>query len=561
MFMDNTNTSMALKKGRAMILPHRFVSLAILVAAAITFPYVAFGDESDSTLTKTHAQDIKAYCLDFNWAGRRGFAKPGTWKNADPVEHVNWYKTIGANVIQTFAVSCNGYAWYKDGVVPEQPGLKHDFLREVVKLGHAEGMKVMGYFCIAANTRWGEENPELSYGTPSTYHIPYTDEYLQYLSAAIADAVKTTGIDGFMIDWVWMPRRRSTNGKWIEAEKKLYQQLMGEPFPGEDQLTRQQDLTYSRKAIDRCWKTIRKAAKQANPDCIIWLTTNKVHHPHVVNSDMYKQVDWLMGESGRLSEIQKIRPMVGDDTRLITCMSDFGGPDATTVVPAAIEAGIGLYGYAKPRGSGGTINLSRILPKQLSELSGNNQRIAVLARAYRGKSIDSIWEDGKFVEPENPPAFRIKFRGRRGFSDTARLSFEKGHAVMTVKTPYHSGRAKLTRVADHWPERMTVVLKRKNPDAQGPSRFRIANGQIGVGVIFDGETKVVAGKMQGELELNRPWNAKNFLNGGDPATPVNIGAVQAKMTDEIVEIQVPPDMIKSNPDVICFEWDKGGNVR
>ena len=45
---------------------------------------------------------------------------------------------MGNNVIQTFCVSCNGYAWYKNGVVPEQPGLKHDFLREVVRLGHAE---------------------------------------------------------------------------------------------------------------------------------------------------------------------------------------------------------------------------------------------------------------------------------------------------------------------------------------------------------------------------------------------------------------------------------------
>jgi hypothetical protein len=29
---------------------------------------------------------------------------------------------------QSFAVSCNGYAWYKNGIVPEQPGLKHNFL-------------------------------------------------------------------------------------------------------------------------------------------------------------------------------------------------------------------------------------------------------------------------------------------------------------------------------------------------------------------------------------------------------------------------------------------------
>jgi len=234
----------------------------------------------------TMVKDIKAYCLDFNWGARRRFAGPGSWRNADPAAHVAWYKAMGVNVIQTFCVSCNGYAWYKNGFVPEQPGLKHDFLTEVVKLGHKEGMLVMGYFCIAANTKWGMDHPDLSYGSPSTYHIPYTDEYLAYLSASISDAVRKTGIDGFMIDWLWQPKRQSTKGKWIECEKNLYQQLMGRKFPGEDKLTKQQDLAYSRKAIDRCWKAIRKTAKDAKANCIVWVTSNHMNHPHVVTSDI-----------------------------------------------------------------------------------------------------------------------------------------------------------------------------------------------------------------------------------------------------------------------------------
>ena len=71
----------------------------------------------------------------------------------------------------------------------------------------------MGYFCIGSNPKWARDNPELSYGAPATYHIPYTDEYLAYLSKAIGDAVGTTGIDGFMVDWVWQPKRLSTEGK------------------------------------------------------------------------------------------------------------------------------------------------------------------------------------------------------------------------------------------------------------------------------------------------------------------------------------------------------------
>jgi len=120
---------------------------------------------------------IQAFCIDFNWRRPRpegwhnDFARPGHWAEASPEEHVAWYEGIGANTIQTFCVSTNGYAWYKGGVVPPQPGLKHDFLRRVAKLGHRKNMLVMGYFCAGANTKWGLDHPGLSYGSPSDLHI------------------------------------------------------------------------------------------------------------------------------------------------------------------------------------------------------------------------------------------------------------------------------------------------------------------------------------------------------------------------------------------------------
>jgi hypothetical protein len=83
--------------------------------------------------------------------------------------------------------------------------LKHDFLTEVVRLGHQKKRLVMGYFCVGANTQWGRDHPDLSYGTPSTLHIPFTGEYLDYLSRSMADAMKRTGMDGIMSDWVWNP--------------------------------------------------------------------------------------------------------------------------------------------------------------------------------------------------------------------------------------------------------------------------------------------------------------------------------------------------------------------
>ncbi len=528
---------------------------AVVVSLSLTSTFAA------ARAPKTVGPEtIKAYCLDFNWAGRKGFAPAGTWKDADPKVHVAWHKAVGSNVIQTFAVSSNGWAWYKGGPVPEQPGLKHDFLREVVKLGRAEGMRVIGYFCIGANTRWGQENPELSYGTPSTYHLPYTDKYLAYLSSAVGDAVKTTGIDGIMLDWVWQPRRLSTKGKWIEAEKKLYKQLMGEPFPGEDKLTGAQDLKYSRMAIDRCWKTIRKAAKTANPNCIIWLTSNRLKSPHVINSDMYRQADWVMGEAGRIEHIEAARKMVGKHTRLITCMALWNRQDPTSAVPEAIKAGIGLYGFAKP-GRDGTLDLKKILPRQICELTGDAQSIAVLARAYHGVSPDALWANGEFVEPKTKPPFRIKFkRRRRGWQDTARIEFDQKSASVTIRNPYQSGRAELTRTGDAWPAKLTIrLLKRnaKDPKDIGPKSFRMANGRIAFGMV-QAQKKTIAGKLAGQLDIGKPWGEEKFLNGGAPESPVTLKEIQVSTKGDALEIVAPGEMTSGNPASLVIEW---GNAR
>ena len=540
------------------------IKLLMMLLVSMT---ICMAKEVQSSKQNPQSNDIKAYCIDFNWGhGRRaGFARPGAWKDADPKEHVKWYKDVGANVIQTFAVSCNGYAWYKSKVIPEQPGLKHDFLTEVVKLGHAEGMKVMGYFCIGANTRWGKENPTLSYGTPSSRHIPYTDEYLAYLSLTITDAIKTTGIDGFMIDWVWMPSRKATNGKWIESEKKLYKQLMGEPFPGEEKLTKDMDIAYSQKAIDRCWKAIRKAAKTADPDNIIWLTTNNVNSPLVKNSDMYKEVDWLMGEKGKLSEIESLRSLVGKKTRLLTCLSDFGGGNAAKDVPEAMKAEVGIYGYAKPDrdSKGGLINLNRIFDKQFTEIQGNDLRISVLARAYRNRPIESVWKGSDFVKPEKPLPFSLELRKRssRHASDGGRIDVDKGSAIVVLKSPHQKGRAMLTRKGSEWPSSVIIRIPRdkaKKPKPH-PSDLRISNEKVGLSITLKDKPVIVAGKIDKTPGLKTLWRGE-FLNSGNPQSPIVEASVKLSVNDDFVELLIPALIIKTNPNAIFFEWGIDGHV-
>lgn len=338
-------------------------------------------------------EPIKAYNIDFNWGegGPNGFARPGLWGDADPLAHVDWYASLGCNVIQSFAVSCNGYAWYKNGIVPEQPGLKYDFLTEEVKLAHKKNIKVFGYFCAGSNTKWGQEQADLSYGFPSQPHIPYTNQYLDYLCASIEDAIKKTGIDGVFIDWLWNPGTTMQPYpplRWIDCERVMFTELMNEPFPGIDKITPEIELQFRRKAIDRCWKRIRETVKKTKPDCIIWLTSCQLTSKDIVGSDMLAEVDWVLNEAGDTATTESVRSMLGKHTRLVTCLANWNGQDPSVVIPAAIKQNVGLYGFTKPVMGSLMPPVNYYLSKNVDSLKGDEWNIALLARVYNNLPLD-----------------------------------------------------------------------------------------------------------------------------------------------------------------------------
>ena len=357
--------------------------IVLLVAA---FGWLALAVAAESR------PDIKAFCIDFNWGegGPNGFAKPGLWAEASPQQHVQWYADLGCNVIQTFAVSCNGYAWYQGGKIPPQPGLQHNFLKEVVELGHARGMRVMGYFCVGANTLWGRQHPALSYGIPSAPHIPFTTEYLDYLAASITEALKLTGMDGFMIDWVWTPG--DFDGaplRWLDCEQKMYRELYGKEFPGAAQMTKAVELEFRRKSIDRCWTRIRQAAKAANPKCVVWLSCSQVDHPSVINSQLFHEVDWLMNEATDPATLTKIAAMKGPETQLVQCVVGWGDAhDARKIVTSSAASQLGIYGFAKPAPNSLPTPVETFRSRSIASFQGNDRNIAVLARFYKGLKFD-----------------------------------------------------------------------------------------------------------------------------------------------------------------------------
>ncbi|HUX97269.1 MAG TPA: hypothetical protein VMV47_16155 [Bacteroidales bacterium] len=340
-------------------------------------------------------EPIKAYDIDFNWGegGPNGFAAPGLWADADPIAHVEWYDALGCNVIQSFAVSCNGYAWYKNGIVPEQPGLVHDFLTEQVKLAHQKNIRVFGYFCAGSNTRWGLENPDYSYGVPSAPHIPYTTKYIDFLCASIEDAIKKTGIDGVFIDWLWNPgavMEPYPPLKWIACEQEMFGELMGQPFPGIEKITPETELEFRRKAIDRTWKRIKETIKKANPDCIIWLTCAQLTNRDIAGSDMLREVDWVLNEAGDTATTASAQAMLGEHTRMVTCLANWNGQDAAVVIPDAIRKSIGLYGFTKPSEGSIMPPVDYYLSVLPDNLNGDARNIALLARTYNGLPVDYV---------------------------------------------------------------------------------------------------------------------------------------------------------------------------
>ncbi|HPO17361.1 MAG TPA: hypothetical protein PLI09_28270 [Candidatus Hydrogenedentes bacterium] len=318
---------------------------------------------------------IKAFCVDFNW-GTEGFATPGMYAKASPKEHVEWYKAMGVNTIQTFCVSCPGYAWYRSHIAPVQPGMEGDFLKEIAELGHASGMKVMGYFCIGANAYWSEKHPEQCHPHPNAISIPFTNLYLNYLSRVIQESLRRTTIDGFMIDWVYnashfYPDKQYT---WLECEKQMYQELFGKPFPGDEAMDKARIDEFNRHAVMRCWDRIQAAAKSVKPGCIIWLSCFDLQHPQIAGSRMLRDIDWLMNEHPDPVKLEEAKKAVGPKTRLIQCICGWGDQhDAGKIINDPRFADVGLYGFARP-------DATTTLP--LEDGSGNARNIAAMRQFF-----------------------------------------------------------------------------------------------------------------------------------------------------------------------------------
>jgi hypothetical protein len=331
---------------------------------------------------------IKAFCIDFNWAPSHQLAPPGMFAHADPKVHFQWYKDLGVNVIHTFCVDIDGYAWYRGSQpAPTEPGLKHDFLKEITTLAHRDHMRVMGYFSIGSNHLWAEKHPDENYADEGI-HIPLTTEYLDYLAAEIKDVLAKTDIDGFQLDAMFsapmLPKEKKV--RWMACEQKMYADLFGRPFPGKEKVDEKESAEFQRRALDHCWGRIREAAKSTKPDCIIWLSCNNLKSPQVAGSKMLRETDWLVNEHYDPAYLESVRKQVGAHTKLLQCMCGWEEDDPRQVVDDPRLADVGFYGFAAGYPQT-TLPPKEGEVKTDAAIVANARNIEILRKVFHGKKL------------------------------------------------------------------------------------------------------------------------------------------------------------------------------
>jgi hypothetical protein len=170
----------------------------------------------------------------------------------------------------------------------------------------------------------------------------------------------------------------------------MYAELMGENFPGKEQVTAGKELAFRRKSIGRAWKRIRETAKRAKPDCILWLSAYEVNSKEYEGNDLLKEVDWLLNEAGDAKRTEAMYKLVGEHTKLITCLANWNGQNPVEIVPAAVKQGVGIFGFTKPVTGSLMPPIDYYLSKPIDSLKGDELNIAVLARVYNGLPLNYI---------------------------------------------------------------------------------------------------------------------------------------------------------------------------
>lgn len=309
---------------------------------------------------------MRGFSIEFNSDDLGQPLSPGLYRNVTAESQLNWYLDHGVNVIQTFCMGLNGYAWYQSKVAPVEPGLNGNFLKELVDMGHEAEVEVHGYFNPVGDAIYRRNNREESSVIDSRRNLPLTTKLIDYYCRCIEEAVKETGIDGFLIDWF-----DEIEPLWIPAEKKIYEELTGNAFPekpideigeypvpwdwfGESNLPvfleKDEVINFRYLAIERAWKKFRDAAKSVNPDVKIWINPPFRDWDLDVfkDSSVIKEADMILSEGRNMKVAFWLREHA-PDTPIFVNFGGLGGDNHKSFpLEEFHKNGFHYYGFAHP---------------------------------------------------------------------------------------------------------------------------------------------------------------------------------------------------------------------
>ena len=250
-------------------------------------------------------ETIRSFSIDLNWVDGT-WAPDGVFANASAVHWADWYQALGCTNFWTFAVSYNGRAWYDSAFSPKLSGLAGNFTKDCVAEGHRRGMSVFAYHCLGANPIIAQSHPEWSRQNPDDFFdLIFCDAYLELFCSMVCESARMCEYDGLVIDWFRCPQKRLP--MWQPAEKELYEERMGQPFPGEAVLTAKELATFEKRCIEVAWTQISRAVKSVNQNIEIW--TNQ---PFNFAEDLVWNNNVLMREADYILNCILRRTVVSD---------------------------------------------------------------------------------------------------------------------------------------------------------------------------------------------------------------------------------------------------------
>jgi len=219
------------------------------------------------------SETYRHYCFDFNWVDKldREGRPLSDYSRMRAEDHIRHLVEMKANSLMVFAMSISGYMFYDSKVGERHPTLGYDYLREMIRLGHARGIGMELYVptvwadrLVQKNPSWGMRNPDgtLYAGSYGGYHPDPNSPASDWFVEVIRELIPAYGAQAFFADGLSFLRYGQS-----EYTVKKFREEMGRPYPRslEEDPDWRATLRWEVTQIEKFWRKLREAVKQQDP--------------------------------------------------------------------------------------------------------------------------------------------------------------------------------------------------------------------------------------------------------------------------------------------------------